>query len=176
MTKPSPSLDDLMQRIERAAKIDKILTAVRPGDWVGRLNAYRRAYDLAQPWLAAGECLPYAVDVLMTPIELAVWQQLRYWSLPFYPQYPIGRYTADFADPIRRISIECDGYAYHQPERDAKRDRDLNELGWRVIRIPGWRCVRPETDPEGAGPVIRRLAAEYGRPEPLFRDVPESDE
>jgi hypothetical protein len=34
--------------------------------------------------------------------------------------------------------------------------------------------MRAESDPEGAGPIVRRLAVEvYERAEPLFRDVSE---
>ena len=45
-------------------------------------------------------------------------------GLPFYPQYPIGKYFVDFADPVKKIVIECDGKKYHQDkEKDKRRQR-----------------------------------------------------
>ena len=75
----------------------------------------------------------------LTPSEQALWQLLRRRALgvTFRRQVPIGRYVADFLAPAARLIVEVDG-GYHQRRRaaDGRRDRDLNRLGYRVLRLP----------------------------------------
>lgn len=87
---------------------------------------------------------PYPIDwlPLFSPIEGRAWQAIRCLGLPMWPQYPIGKYFADFADPIKKIVIECDGQAYHSPIADAKRDAWMIGEGWMVFRISGADCNR----------------------------------
>lgn len=91
-----------------------------------------------------GDYTPYPVDWtrIFTPIESLVWAEIRHIGLPFFPQFPIGRFFADFADPKKRIAIECDGAAYHSPEKDRQRDAFLLSQGWTVYRISGSDCNR----------------------------------
>ena len=59
-------------------------------------------------------------------------------SLPFNVrrQHPIGRYVAGFAIPARKLVIELDGGQHATTvEADARRTRDLNEHGYRVMRF-----------------------------------------
>jgi very-short-patch-repair endonuclease len=58
-------------------------------------------------------------------------------GVTFRRQVPIGRYIADFLAPAARLIVEVDG-GYHQRRRvaDGRRDRDLNRLGYRVLRLP----------------------------------------
>lgn len=71
-----------------------------------------------------------------------------------FPQVLIGNYRVDFlllhlSGPGRftGIAIECDGHAFHertklQAERDKTRDRELQKLGYRILRYTGseiWR-------------------------------------
>lgn len=69
-------------------------------------------------------------------------------------QHVIGRYRVDFAiyplvaqelgvstSPFK-IVIECDGHQFHekskeQARRDRERDRELQRMGWRVLRFTG---------------------------------------
>jgi adenine-specific DNA-methyltransferase len=48
----------------------------------------------------------------------------------------IGRFIADFVAPAARIVVEIDG-GYHAQRRsaDARRDRKLQRMGYRVIRL-----------------------------------------
>jgi very-short-patch-repair endonuclease len=47
------------------------------------------------------------------------------------------RYIVDFAAPAVRLVVEVDGGYHHGRERtDARRDRVLAGLGWRVVRLP----------------------------------------
>jgi very-short-patch-repair endonuclease len=51
-------------------------------------------------------------------------------------QVVIGRYVVDFVAPSARLVVEVDG-AYH-PRRataDARRDRVLTRLGYRMLRL-----------------------------------------
>jgi hypothetical protein len=78
----------------------------------------------------------------LTHIESCVWSDIRCYGLPMYAQFPILGYFADFADPIKKIVIECDGKGWHDAAKDANRDADMNALGWRIYRIPGWKCIK----------------------------------
>lgn len=93
---------------------------------------------------------PYSIKgwmEILTPIENNVWHDLRRIGLPFYPQYPIGKYFVDFADPIKKIVIECDGKKYHQnKEKDKKRQKDIEKIGWEIIRIEGWKTCKDLTE------------------------------
>ena len=74
----------------------------------------------------------------MTEAERILWRALRAMSLPVKVrrQHPIGRHTADFAVPARRLVIEIDGGQHATTvARDAARSRMLAARGWRVIRF-----------------------------------------
>jgi very-short-patch-repair endonuclease len=75
---------------------------------------------------------------MLTPIERNIWNEIRFYQLPFYPQYPVGKYFVDFADPIKKIVIEVDG-KYHAFTKlaDEHRQRRIERLGWTVLRIKG---------------------------------------
>lgn len=93
---------------------------------------------------------PYEVDWLkvFTPIEYALWQDIRQEGLVMYPQYPVAGFFVDFANPRARVAIECDGAAYHtDAAKDSARDTKLRSFGWSVYRITGRDC-KTDTDPE----------------------------
>jgi very-short-patch-repair endonuclease len=75
----------------------------------------------------------------LTPSEHALWQLLRGRALgvTFRRQVPIGRSIADFLAPAARLIVEVDG-GDHVRRRgaDARRDRQLTRLGYRVLRLP----------------------------------------
>jgi very-short-patch-repair endonuclease len=76
-----------------------------------------------------------------TTTEVLLWQRLRGARLgvSFRRQVVIGDFIADLAAPSARLVVEVDG-AYHAwpgfVARDARRDRALARLGWRVVRVP----------------------------------------
>jgi very-short-patch-repair endonuclease len=77
----------------------------------------------------------------MTPPERRLWNVLRERSdgFKFRKQCPQGPYSLDFACLGARLVIEVDGEAHNRagrPERDAKRDAYLEELGLLTMRIP----------------------------------------
>lgn len=58
------------------------------------------------------------------------------------------------------LAIECDGHEFHektkeQAERDKRRDRDLQSIGWTVARLTGAEIFR---DPYAAAESVYRLA------------------
>ena len=60
---------------------------------------------------------------------------------PLVAQYSLLQYRLDFAFPSLRCGIELDGYTYHSARdafnKDRQRQRDIEALGWRIIRFSG---------------------------------------
>jgi very-short-patch-repair endonuclease len=75
----------------------------------------------------------------LTASEAALWGHLRGGQLGvwFRRQVVVGRFIADFAAASAKLVIEVDG-SYHarRAAADARRDRALARLGWRVVRLP----------------------------------------
>ena len=74
-----------------------------------------------------------------TTTEALLWQALSGSQLGvgFRRHFVIGRFITDFAAPAARLVVEVDG-GYHRSRRraDARRDREIARLGWRVLRLP----------------------------------------
>lgn len=87
---------------------------------------------------------PYAWDtglITMTPIESWLWHDIRAVDVVVYPQYPVAGFFVDFANPIAKVAIECDGEFYHRDKsKDKARDAKLRAAGWSVYRITGKEC------------------------------------
>jgi len=74
-----------------------------------------------------------------TDAERHLWRHLRSRQLGGYRfrrQVPIGRYVADFACLEKKLVLELDG-GQHQDRRpqDARRDREIELEGYRVLRF-----------------------------------------
>lgn len=79
--------------------------------------------------------------IVLSPIEAALWHDIRAESLVLYPQYPVGRFFVDFGNPAWRVAIECDGARWHTDrERDQQRQAQIEALGWTVHRVGGSTC------------------------------------
>jgi very-short-patch-repair endonuclease len=109
----------------------------------------RKAYqELLPQWIAEYEKTgnmrhdPYFMDWQFTPIERHVWSDIRALGLPFYPQVPVLNYFIDFACPMMKIGVECDGKAWHMHDLDKARDARLAAEGWMIFRIEGHECFR----------------------------------
>lgn len=90
-----------------------------------------------------------------TPSESLLWRALRGRKLGFYfrRQHPISAFIVDFACTTRRLVVEIDASIHRiQQERDAHRQRVLEALGWRVVRLD---AERVERDVAGAIAVVR---------------------
>ena len=110
------------------------------------LSKIRKSYN--ERWNGKEYQYPYKFEHWfenMTPIEHNVWNSIRFLGLPFYGQFPAGKYYLDFADPFKKIGIEVDGKIHNTPEslkRDKRRQEELEKEGWKIIRIPGWKTYR----------------------------------
>lgn len=74
----------------------------------------------------------------LTTSEALLWRELSgsKRGVGFRRQLVIDRFIVDFAAPAARLVVEVDG-GYHagRGKADARRDRRLGELGWRVLRV-----------------------------------------
>lgn len=76
-----------------------------------------------------------------SPIEAAVWGEIRAEGAVLYPQHPVGRFFVDFGNPRARVGIECDGKQWHTDKaKDAARQKEIEAYGWRVYRLTGRQC------------------------------------
>ena len=71
--------------------------------------------------------------------ERILWQRIsgKQLGVAFKRQVPLGKYIADFVAPSAMLIVEVDDRS-HELKRtaDARRDRTLARLGYRVLRIP----------------------------------------
>jgi primosomal protein N' (replication factor Y) len=93
-----------------------------------------------------------------TLFEKKLWDILRghkQSEFHFRRQHPIGPYIADFACISAKLIVELDGNSHDDRlNYDAKRDFDLQQMGWRVLRFPNayardrpddlWRSIEIE--------------------------------
>jgi very-short-patch-repair endonuclease len=104
----------------------------------------------------------------MSPAERLLWWALkeRPGGYRFRKQCPQGAFSIDFACLEVRLGIEVDGDAHDgaaAQERDSRRDRYLEELGFTMLRIPASEVFH---NLEG---VIRGIVSECRRLGPLHR-------
>ena len=130
----------ILRNKDRAGLADRIEA---PRSRWARFQALRELYQK----INEDDWEPYPVDWMQvfTKIEQMVWSDLRCAGVNMWPQYPVGRRFVDFADPKKRIAIECDGKDWHDEQSDYERDLELAEMGWIVFRIPGSACMRTLT-------------------------------
>lgn len=122
--RPGMSLSERFNRIKHNYRRKQAMVDAKLDDWF-RSDPYEVAY-----WPA-----------LFTPIEESLWSDIRRWSLDLWPQLPVGRFFVDFGNPVARIAVECDGLEWHKDKaKDCRRDQALGEMGWTVVRIPGYQC------------------------------------
>ncbi len=73
-----------------------------------------------------------------TESEAKLWEALRGGQLgvTFKRQVPIGEFIVDFLAPAVKLVVEVDGGAHvARGAADARRDRKLAFLGYRVVRV-----------------------------------------
>lgn len=78
---------------------------------------------------------------IQSPIEKKFWEIAKKEFPSMEPQYKIGDFHVDFALPDNKLAIELEGHEYHstkeQLEYDANRERELQKMGWCIIRFRG---------------------------------------
>jgi len=73
-----------------------------------------------------------------TPSEAALWEAVRGGKLGvwFKRQVVLGDYIVDFVAPRVRLVVEVDGgYHSRRGAGDARRERVLRRMGYRVVRV-----------------------------------------
>lgn len=136
---------------------------------IDRWKALRAFYKEVMPQIMAGHPWEWAIDPyevdwlpLFTPIEYGFWQDIRGMGAVLYPQFPIGRYFADFANPLAHVVIECDGAAYHKDkQKDTERERAINDHGYRVYRLNTQECFDTGTLTKGEALIRSMGLARY---------------
>ena len=86
--------------------------------------------------------IPFARAMRKAPTrsEALLWAALRQRKVAgarFRRQHPLGgAYIVDFCAPCERLVVEVDGGVHlAQRERDARRQRVIESLGYRVVRV-----------------------------------------
>lgn len=144
---------DIDAYIKRLNVVQPLADAIhRASNWRERLSAISRYYSAVERDIRMAPVEEWAYDVyevdwpmLFTPIEAALWSDIRQLGLPLYPQFPVrterGTFYADFASPGAKVAIECDGKAFHA---DALRDRQRrcrNGICWLGgVSLTGREC------------------------------------
>src|SRR3990167_5100423 len=73
---------------------------------------------------------------IFSKAEKLAWDDIRLIGAPLYPQFPVGPYFLDFADPVKKIAIEIDSAKFHLDEqKDDRRQKEIESLGWKVYRF-----------------------------------------
>lgn len=118
-------------------------------------------------WFDDAYSWEHEAGIVLTPIEKALWHDIRAERLVLYPQFPVGRYFVDFGNPVWRVAIECDGERWHtDTDRDATRQAEIEAMGWSVYRITGRDCLtdfEQVEDDNGATSVRTGSAREFIR-------------
>jgi very-short-patch-repair endonuclease len=133
-------------------------------DSVRHCFAHSNEWDIdAYAWTAPG------TGIDLTPIEFALWHDIRLENVVMYPQFPVGRFFVDFGNPVARVAIECDGARWHTDhQKDRERDAELAKRGWSVYRITGRDCftdTEETEDEDGWATVV------YGKARLFVRDI-----
>ena len=75
----------------------------------------------------------------LTENERILWSRIsdKQLGVAFRCQFPVGKYIVDFVAPSAKLIVEVDDRS-HELKRtaDARRDRNLGRLGYRVLRLP----------------------------------------
>ena len=75
-----------------------------------------------------------------TPGEQILWTEVlrgkKFYGYQFNRQFPIKNYIVDFICRKLKLIIEIDGYSHRfKYEKDILRDKNLNKLGYTVLRF-----------------------------------------
>ena len=73
-----------------------------------------------------------------TEPEARLWRHLsrsQLGGMKFRRQSVIGRYIVDSLCPQNRLVVEVDGETHIDPPADGRRDRELEAMGFRILRV-----------------------------------------
>ena len=141
-------LAELERELDAASARVHHVAAIYSADWRVSRRALRAYYAAASEEINSSPADEWAIDVyevdwlrLFTPIERALWFDIRLCGAVLYPQYPVGRFFVDFGNPSSKVAIECDEKIHDQRvQEDASRQAEIEQAGWTVYRISGRNC------------------------------------
>jgi very-short-patch-repair endonuclease len=79
-----------------------------------------------------------------TPAERRLWIMLsgsKLGGLKFRRQAVIGNFIVDVLCPALALIVEVDGASHDDPDRDERRDRQLQRQGYTVLRFANWQVM-----------------------------------
>lgn len=93
-----------------------------------------------------------------TNIEKIMREELERRGIKMVPQFSVrSGFILDFAEPDKRVGVECDGWIWHtgsrKRSRDGLRDHILRRGGWKIIRFWDFQI---ETNIKGCVDVIQK--------------------
>ena len=101
----------------------------------------------------------HAMRSCPTETESKLWRAISRSQLgvAFRRQVPVDRFVVDFLAPSLKLVVEVDGACHtRRAAADARRDRTLARLGYRVVRIPA------ELVHSNAAEAVGRIVAAIG--------------
>lgn len=113
-------------------------------------------------------------ETIISLAEGELKDQLLRAGIRVIPQFPIKNYIVDFALPEYLLVIEYDGKVHlNQPVYDFKRHKELEKLGWKILRIMNkgeifkyqimfdWKVIYNGLTQEGAFKVAIETVKDY---------------
>lgn len=141
--------DELTDIMTMAGIAEKVRAVQGSKEWYSQIQRYYREMwpfvkkTPVHRWATD----PYAINWHFTPIEAALWSDIRSEGAVLYPQHPVGRYLVDFGHPVARVAIECDGKQFHTDKaKDKERQTEIEAYGWTVYRLTGRQCMQDSRD------------------------------
>jgi very-short-patch-repair endonuclease len=125
----------------------------------------RRLIKHAEDPLATERQLQEQTQKVESEFERLVLRSLTSSGYRVETQWKVGAFRIDMiviGANNKTVAVECDGDRYHPPEdldRDLDRQRMLERLGWRFVRIRGSEYFR---DPDSSMTRVRRRMGELG--------------
>jgi very-short-patch-repair endonuclease len=169
--------DDLKKRYNVAASRARdqlwVVHSLNPDTDLKEGDLRKRLLKHAADPLATERQLQEQSNRVESEFERLVLKDLTNAGYRVQTQWRVGAFRIDMvvvgADGAR-VALECDGDRFHPPEdldRDLDRQRILERLGWRFVRIRGSEYFR---DPEATMSRVRRRMTELGV-EPIGADT-----
>jgi len=172
--------DDLKKRYNVAASRARdqlwVVHSLNPDTDVKEGDLRRRLIKHAEDPLAVERQFQEQSSRVESEFERLVLKSLTGSGYRVKTQWRVGSFRIDmviFGAEGSRVALECDGDRFHPPEdlnRDLDRQRILERLGWRFVRIRGSEFFR---DPEATMVRVRCRLADLGI-DPIGPDVDSS--
>lgn len=108
---------------------------------------------------------PYAWDeagITLTSAQALLWQDIRSANAVLYPQYPVGPYFIDFANPAAKVGVVI----FTAAAAEATLRAQFEDMGWKMYFIEDVLCrqdTQEDEDEHGHIKVTKSAPAEFIR-------------